>query len=70
MANELTHDLKQWQGVVSIYFGGATVPKAEVGPRRDSPVPGRKAHDSPRQPKPLNFNQLNTELIIKSVALS
>ena len=60
MANELKNDLQESQVVANIYPSGAAVPKAKVGPRCDSPVPGRKMHDSPRQPKPSNLNKLNT----------
>ena len=68
MANELTNDLQQSQGIAKIYSGGAAVPKVKLGPWSDSPVPSRKMQDSLRQPKPLNFNKLNTWLIIKLVA--
>ena len=67
MANELTNDLQQSQGVAKIYSSGVVIPKAKVGIWYDSLVPGRKIQDSPGQPKPLNFNKLNTWLIIKSV---
>ena len=48
---------------MKIYSGGAAVPKAKVGLRCDSPVPGRKIHDSPQQPKSLNSDKLNAELV-------
>ena len=68
MANELTNDLQQSQGVAKIYSGGVVIPKAKGGIWSDSLVPGRKIPDSPGQPKPLNYNKLNTWLMIKSVA--
>ena len=63
-----TNDLQQSQGIAKIFSGGAAVPKVKLGPWSDSPVPSRKMQDSLRQPKPLNFNKLNTWLIIKLVA--
>ena len=47
MANELTNDLQQSQGVAKIYSGGVVIPKAKVGIWYDSLVLGRKIQDSP-----------------------